>query len=93
MSRDAGLPQSSNGLVGLATDPQGRLLVATDLGLARLNGDRWDLVNGHNQGLESDTVTAVYGIAKTRSGSACGERELRSGSAMESGRIGPRQTD
>ncbi len=59
LARDSGLPQSSNEFAALALDRDGALLVTTDLGLARRTEGRWQLINT-NQGLESDTVTAVY---------------------------------
>jgi signal transduction histidine kinase/ligand-binding sensor domain-containing protein/ActR/RegA family two-component response regulator len=59
LARDRGLPQSSNEFAALALDRDGALLVTTDLGLARWSEGRWQLINT-NQGLESDTVTAVY---------------------------------
>ncbi len=57
-ARDRDLPQSSNSALSLAEDRQGRMLVATDRGLARLIDERWQLT-GIAQGLQSDTVTSI----------------------------------
>jgi len=59
LPRDAGLPQSSNDSVALAIDRQSTLLVGTDQGLARFVDGQWELLSTA-QGLESDTVTAIY---------------------------------
>jgi signal transduction histidine kinase/ligand-binding sensor domain-containing protein/CheY-like chemotaxis protein len=58
VARDEGLPQSSNSILTLAEDQQGIMMVATDQGLARWIGGRWELI-GTAQGLESETVTTV----------------------------------
>jgi signal transduction histidine kinase/ligand-binding sensor domain-containing protein/CheY-like chemotaxis protein len=57
-ARDQDLPQSSNSALSLAQDRQGRMLVATDRGLARRIAGRWELT-GSAQGLQSETVTAI----------------------------------
>ena len=59
VSRDAGLPQSSNTILTLAQDSRGTIMVATDHGLARWIDGRWQLT-GTAQGLESDSVTSVF---------------------------------
>jgi signal transduction histidine kinase/ligand-binding sensor domain-containing protein/AmiR/NasT family two-component response regulator len=59
VARDDGLPQSSNTILTLALDHEGTMMVSTDQGLARWIGGRWELI-GTAQGLESDTVTAVF---------------------------------
>ncbi|MBZ5726666.1 MAG: response regulator [Acidobacteriia bacterium] len=59
VARDRGLPQSSNTIMNMALDRQGRVLVTTDQGLARWMEGQWQLT-GTAQGLESDTVTFVF---------------------------------
>ena len=53
-----GLPESSNTNPTLAFDPSGRLLVPTYRGLARQNGDGWQLIDAQ-QGLTSNDISAV----------------------------------
>ncbi len=57
-ARDEGLPQSSNTIMSVITDSIGRVLVSTDLGIARLVDGEWETI-GSSQGLESDAVTAL----------------------------------
>ena len=57
-ARDLGLPQASNTMLSMIEDRDGVVLVSTDLGLARWQDGRWNLIGTH-QGLESDTVTDV----------------------------------
>lgn len=59
VARDEGLPQSSNNGMNVIQDRRGQILVSTDLGLARLVDGRWQLI-GMAQGLESETVTALF---------------------------------
>jgi signal transduction histidine kinase/ligand-binding sensor domain-containing protein/AmiR/NasT family two-component response regulator len=58
-ARDEGLSQSSNTILALAQDRRGMVMAATDHGLARWKGGKWRMT-GTAQGLESDSVTAVY---------------------------------
>jgi signal transduction histidine kinase/ligand-binding sensor domain-containing protein len=57
-ARDRDLPQSSNTALSLVEDRQGRMLVATDRGLARRIEGRWELT-GTAQGLQSETVNSI----------------------------------
>ena len=58
-ARDGGLPPSGNiFFLGLAEDRRGRLLVSTDVGLARRIEGRWELT-GIAQGLPSEAVTSI----------------------------------
>ncbi len=52
-----GLPVATNAS-DLALDRAGNLLVATDAGLARRAGGKWELI-GTKQGLRTDTISAV----------------------------------
>ncbi len=58
-ARDQGLPQASNTILTLAQDRMGTIMVTTDQGLARWIDGKWQLT-GTAQGLESDSVTAVF---------------------------------
>ena len=58
LARDRDLPQSSNSALSLVEDRQGRMLVATDRGVARSIEGRWELT-GIAQGLQSETVTSI----------------------------------
>ena len=53
-----GLPESTNTNPALALDPSGRLLVATYRGLARQDGDGWEMI-GAQQGLTSNDISAM----------------------------------
>ena len=53
-----GLADSTNTNPTLALDPAGRLLVPTYRGLARQNGDGWELIEAQ-QGLTSNDISAV----------------------------------
>jgi signal transduction histidine kinase/ligand-binding sensor domain-containing protein len=53
-----GLAESTNAYTTLALDPVGRLLVPTNLGLARLNGDTWELVDA-DAGLTTNDISTV----------------------------------
>ncbi|MCX6629530.1 MAG: triple tyrosine motif-containing protein [Candidatus Solibacter sp.] len=57
-ARDRDLPQSSNTDLSLLEDRQGRMLVATDRGVARRVEGRWERI-GVAQGLQSETVTSI----------------------------------
>ncbi len=57
VARDQDLPPSTN-TPDLFFDHEGRLLVATDLGLAVPDGQRWKIVGAAN-GLESEAVNSV----------------------------------
>jgi signal transduction histidine kinase/ligand-binding sensor domain-containing protein/CheY-like chemotaxis protein len=52
------LPPATNTLPALALDPDGNLLVPTNLGLARQSGSGWEIV-GAEQGLTSNDISAV----------------------------------
>jgi signal transduction histidine kinase/ligand-binding sensor domain-containing protein len=58
VSRDLGLPQSSNTIMSVITDSMGTVLVATDQGIARWIDRRWQII-GSAQGLESEAVTVM----------------------------------
>ena len=52
------LPPSTNTIPALALDPDGNLLVPTNLGLARQKGTGWEIV-GAEQGLTTNDISAV----------------------------------
>jgi signal transduction histidine kinase/DNA-binding response OmpR family regulator/ligand-binding sensor domain-containing protein len=58
IARDAGLPPCSNFAIDLIVDRAGMVMASTDLGLARWIAGKWEMI-GTDQGLESDTVTAL----------------------------------
>ena len=58
LARDGDLPPSANTPLGLAEDRRGRMLVATDRGLARRIEGRWE-ITGTAQGLPSEAVTSI----------------------------------
>jgi ligand-binding sensor domain-containing protein len=53
-----GLPEATNTNPTLALDPSGRLLVPTYRGLARQNGDGWEIIDAQ-QGLNTNDISAV----------------------------------
>ena len=53
-----GLPESTNTNPTLAFDPSGRLLAPTYRGLARQNGDGWEIIDAQ-QGLTTNDISAV----------------------------------
>jgi len=55
---DGALPPATNTLPALALDPNGNLLVPTNLGLARQSGSGWELVGADN-GLTTNDISAV----------------------------------
>ncbi len=54
-----GLPESKNTFPTLALDPSGRLLVPTDLGLARETESGWEMVSV-DDGLSTNDISAVF---------------------------------
>ena len=54
-----GLPHSTNAYPTLAVDPEGNLLVPTYRGLARQNGEGWEIIDALD-GLTSNDISAVF---------------------------------